>query len=341
MIKYIIFFLLLLVITPYAYLAGFGFLNNMDVPSGLEMFTKSFYDDVLVYEGETVADDEITTERKTVRWNGEVESETLAEASGLAASYLNDDVLFSINDSGHKPRLYALGVDGSDLGSWPIEFRERHDFEDMAAFRLDGKAYLLIADTGDNFNWRRQLTLVVLEEPDITTLNSETILKPSWTFSFSYPDGYRDSEGIAVDEETRSIMLVSKRRVPAEIFTLPLKPDANHVVAQPIARLKGIPQPTPRDLREDSEYGYSRSMPTAMDIRGRKAMVVTYKDAYLFARDRRESWADAFSSLPVRIPLPDMNGLESGAFSSNGRQFFVTGEREDGVGRAGVFEVDL
>ena len=51
------------------------------------------------------------------------------------------------------------------------------------------------------------------------------------------------------------------------------------VTAEPVVVLDGIPQPTERDLREDPSYGAYSSMPTAFDIHGRDAVVVTYKEA--------------------------------------------------------------
>ena len=81
-------------------------------------------------------------------------------------------------------------------------------------------------------------------------------------------------------------------------------------------------------------------MPTAFDINGRDAVVVTYKEAYLYRRKLGQSWPEAFSDTPDRIRLPYTYGLESVAFGSKGRYFYVTGEREDGIGTADVFRVE-
>jgi len=341
MIRWLFILVLLIAAIPYVLLAGYGFYQGLDVVNGLKTFSRGLARQDLVYsEFKRVDASELEVADARITWRGKLENERLGEASGLAHGN-RSEVLFSINDSGNAPELFALDADGNDLGAWPIEYTERHDFEDLASFKWDGTAFLLIADTGDNFNWRPYLTLVVITEPDLATVGQP--LTPVWTIRFRFPEGYRDIEGVAVDEKDEQIYLVSKRRVPAEIFRLPLtsSDDSAVVTAKRIARLRGIPAPTARDLREDPQYGESSSSPTAFDLRGRSAMVVTYKEAYLYRRSFRSTWDETFNALPVRVPLPEIYGLESGAFGASTDVFYVTGEREDGIGPMDVFEVRL
>ena len=330
----------ILVMAPVAYISGYGAYHGLDVPSGLAAISKNLLGDELHYgAGEPVSASSLSVKPAKVTWRGDIENESLEEASGLAASRRHEDVLYSINDSGNEPRLFALGTDGRDLGSSSIRYSGTHDFEDIASFEIDKIAYLLIADTGDNFYWRRSVTLLIVEEPDLETLATGMGLNVAWSIEFSYPDGYRDVEAVAVDEE--KIYLISKRRVPVEVYELPLRPGKMPIVAKRIGTLTGIPQPTDRDLREDPEFGKFRSMPTAFDINGRHAIVFTYRDAYYFRRGRRESWAAALTKIPKRILLPDIYGLEAGSFDTRAQHLYVTGEREDGVRRTGLYRVQM
>src|SRR5262245_45228627 len=88
----------------------------------------------------------------------------LAEISGLAASRRHCDVLWLHDDGGNPARLFAINTDGDRLATLRIDVTKT-DWEDIAAFRLDGRNYLLIADTGDNGGLRRTLQLHVIEEP--------------------------------------------------------------------------------------------------------------------------------------------------------------------------------
>lgn len=337
MFRWLFVLVLVIAITPFAYLAGFGFYHGLNVINGIETFTLSLINRDLVYsENNRVDASELETADVEIIWRGKLENERLEEASGLAFG-AESDVLFSVNDSGNAPELFAVGLDGKDVGVWPIDYARNHDFEDMASFEFEGGSYLLVADTGDNLNWRPHLTLLALEEPTMDSVGE--MLEPVWTVEFRFPKGYRDVEGVAVDEKDELVYLISKRRIPAEVFTVPLKAEGV-VTAQKVASLRGVPAPTARDLREDPNWGRASSSPTAFDLHDRTAMVVTYKEAYLFQRARRDDWAKTFSGLPKRVPLPEIWGLESGALGSSD-VFYVTGEREDGIAATDVFEVRL
>ncbi|MBT5152627.1 MAG: hypothetical protein HOM44_00940, partial [Gammaproteobacteria bacterium] len=324
---------LLLLLSPFIAISGFGFYHGLDVPNGVAMFTRELLGYGPLESGaHRVKADELRILSKPVLWMGKLESEDLPETSGLAAFSTKPNLLFAVNDSGNPAGIDALTLDGKEAGHWPIDYPYTHDFEDLAAFTLDGKPYLLVADTGDNLHWRPRLNILVFDAPETVTKGRS--LKLAWQFSFNFPEGYRDVEAVAVDINSHSIYLITKRQDPPEVFRLPLQPDDDVVTAKPVALLDGIPRPTERDLREDPSFGAYSSMPTAFDINGRDAVVVTYKEAYLYRRKLGQNWAEAFSGRPDRIRLPYISGLESVAFDSRGRYFYVTGEREDGIGTA-------
>ena len=100
-----------------------------------------------------------------VVWLGDIDDRALNESSGLAASNRFEDILYSINDSGSEPLLYALDLNGQTRATFRIRTDEAIDWEAMDAFVLNDVPYLLIADTGDNLRWRNQVSLLVLEEP--------------------------------------------------------------------------------------------------------------------------------------------------------------------------------
>jgi hypothetical protein len=118
-------------------------------------------------------------------------------------------------------------------------------------------------------------------------------------------------------------------------------PDPGHVqVAAQVAALDTLPQPGERDALEDPDFGAYRSEPTALDIVGDVAVVVTYQDAYLYRRSAGEPWADALRRIPQRIALPYASQREAATLSKDGRWLYVTSER--GVrGDASLFRVDL
>ena len=100
-----------------------------------------------------------------VLWKGDIESADLKESSGLAFSTRREGLLWSINDSGSEPEIFALSDSGADLGKWRVKGVEPNDWEGMDSFVFDDRHYLLIGDTGDNFRSRKEVSFLVLEEP--------------------------------------------------------------------------------------------------------------------------------------------------------------------------------
>ncbi len=270
---------------------------------------------------------------------GSIASRELSETSGLATSRRRDDLLWAINDSGAAPRLHAVGADGADLGFTTIEGVSAVDWEDLASFDLDGRSYLLIADTGDNLSWHKRSELLVVEEPKLEgdALASGSVSKPAWRIAFRFEDGPRDCEAVAVDGER--ILLIDKRSEPPGLYELPLRPNtepaaaeaaesAADLVARRIGSVPGIPPPTRSDVKAARWLGRYFAMPTAFDLSpdGRLAVVLTYREAYLYERSADENWPETFARPPQRIALPAMAQAEAIAFARDGRTIFVTSE---------------
>lgn len=323
------------VLLPLSAFVGFGLWYGLDVGN-------AFYALVVKPTGTTIAPEQVPYRQVDVRWLGNIDNLDLDEASGLDVSTRDPQLLWAINDSANEPRLFALSPQGAHLGSWAVALPALGDWEDLSSFKIDGTSYLLIADVGDNFRWRRVLNLYILREPLLRDLTDSTILHAERTIAFTYPDGPRDSEAVAVDTATREILILSKRVIPAEVYRLPLDAPEDYVVtAERIALLTGIPQPVERDLYEDPDHGSGRSTPTALDVHGNSALVLTYKDAFLFERQANEAWSAAFARIPQRVALPRTHQQEAAAFARDGRSFYTTIERPHGRDAAGIYQVLL
>lgn len=64
---------------------------------------------------------------------GKIESPDVRESSGLAASACQPEVLWTHNDSGDGPFIYAISPTGANLGVWRVTGAENEDWEDIAA----------------------------------------------------------------------------------------------------------------------------------------------------------------------------------------------------------------
>lgn len=253
-----------------------------------------------------------------------IQSPAIKEASGLAISPTNPDFMWVINDSGGTPDLHLVGTDGTDRGKVTLKGVKNIDWEDLASFSLDGKPYLLVADTGDNNAKRDSRTFHILREPTLPAAGktlAETVL-PVWQIGFRYEGGPRDCEAVAVDANAGKILFLSKRTNPPEVYELPLRPPKKPglLTARAVGRTS-VKSPG-GDL-----VGFS-NQPTGLDITadGSLAAVITYYGVFLFPRTSAETWAEAFSKQPVLLPPHLLGQAESVAFSKDGKTIFAISE---------------
>jgi len=264
---------------------------------------------------------------------GTLENRKLDEASGLAHSRLDPGILWVINDDGPAV-VYAIDHKGRERGRVKIADAKNKDWEDIASFYLDGTAYLVIADIGDNHRKRKHVTLYVIEEPDLDDTEADI----AWRIDFSYPDGPRDAESLAVDSAGERIYVLSKRDILAVLYALPLLDQHDTIIATRLGEIDSLPQPTQREIRNASGSGWYWQ-PTAMDfsVTGDRALILTYAGVNLYTRDSDQSWLDALSGRPLGLSLGNIKNAESIAFAPDGDSAFVTVEKK----HAALLRIDL
>lgn len=260
------------------------------------------------------------------RLAGLVTSRQLGEISGLAASHTHDDVLWAVNDGKNPARLYAISRRGRLLARYDVVGAKNIDWEDLASFQWQGKHYLLLADTGDNGGLRRSIALHVFEEP-VQLANGP--LRPAWTIRARWPDGPRDCEAVAVDAKAGTILLISKKRVPPELFSLPLAdPKGTWREPRRIGRLAGVPQVSAELEHKDPQLAHLFSQVTAADIAPDRSTlaVLTYGSVLFYHRDAGEDWAAAVARTPEAHDVPMIPQAEALTFSASGAGLYATGE---------------
>ena len=226
-----------------------------------------------------------------------------------------------------EPGLSRFAPDGTPVATLEVLGAENIDWEDIDSFELDGKHYLLVADTGDNGGIRKTLNLIVFEEP--TRLNDGDSIRPAWTTTFRWPDGARDCEATAVDAAAGEVLLISKKRVPPDVFRLPLRAREGHQTAERVATLSGISQPSEAELKKNPVYGRYRSQVSGADLspNGRVLAVLNYHSVYLYVRAPGQDWTRAVQSQPGRLVFPWLPQAEGIAFSNDGRSLLIASEK--------------
>jgi hypothetical protein len=266
------------------------------------------------------------TIRADIIQKGTISDRNLCEVSGLAISRTNKDTLWAINDSGNSAFVYALNSKGELTGTLNIKGVFNNDWEDLASFEYNGKAYILIADVGDNNAIRSKCFLHFVEEPELKKVQRASIfsVKPSWSITYTYENGPRDCESVAVDVVNRKILLLSKRDIPPILFELPLEK-----VKTAVAKKCVVINPLPKRIQEDTTFSKFSNQPTGMDISadGFSVVVLTYGSAFYYSKNKTTDWSEVFLGSPKELLFPPMRQAESICFGKDGSDIYITSEQ--------------
>jgi len=264
---------------------------------------------------------------------GQITEPAIDEASGLAISLRTEELLWTHNDSGNEPVLYGIAPNGRYLGSVRIEGAVNRDWEDIASYEINGRAYLIIGDIGDNNAVHPECVLYVIAEPDPAALSptDELVATPERIIRYIYPDGLRDCESLAVDIRERAIYLISKRTQPPILYRLPLFPEDTGnrpLIAEELGPINGIPQPSGLLSRMSVPWGKWRAQPCSLDIStdGKTAALLTYGEVYLYERQDSEGWATTFARGGQALAAHNLPQAEAVCFAADGQSLYVTTE---------------
>lgn len=205
---------------------------------------------------------------------GTVQIANLKEASGLAASWRDPQLLWTHND-GSRKQLYTITAGGQHVATWVLP-DPMGDVEEVAIGPgpVAGVPYLYVGDIGGQAGageTRTSVKIVRVPEP-VNAIPAgaapQLALSGAASFTLLYPDGSYDAEAMIVDPASADIYLFTKT-VPSRLY----RANLNALPAQGSAVLTflqtvSVPQPSAaavsRDgllivLRdEDAAYAWSR-----------------------------------------------------------------------------------
>lgn len=172
-------------------------------------------------------------------------SAPINEMSGIVKSRKRDDLYWVHNDSGDKARIFAINGQGQSIlptysrftrygdakekgkqqwQGFEVLHAENVDWEDIA---LDAN-YLYLADTGNNFNVRRNLAIYAISEIDPTASTRSAVVQ-KWAVHYpeqqAFPPGnwHYDAESLFVADD--ELYLITKHRKTGRLSTF--EPGAN------------------------------------------------------------------------------------------------------------------
>ncbi|MGB7211317.1 MAG: hypothetical protein WBC97_01705 [Gemmatimonadales bacterium] len=145
----------------------------------------------------------------------------IPESSGVVVSRLQPGVLWTFNDSGNPPDIFATDTAGRARGRWRILGAVDRDWEAMTIGPGPCRSgqCLYIGEIGDNESRYAAVALYRLDEPIVTDRDDSIPYRGKLVFR--YPDGPHDAESLIVDS-TGDAYVVTKPRVRRpEVFRIP------------------------------------------------------------------------------------------------------------------------
>jgi hypothetical protein len=250
----------------------------------------------------------------------------LVENSAAAMSRRQPGVLFTINDSGNEPLLFAIDTLGASRGIWRIVNASNVDWESASVGPCRapaGDACVYVGDTGDNNAAHASRVIYRVREPDATgrraTLSADAL-------RYVYADGPHDVEAMYV-APNGDILLITKRPLaaraailrPALMYVLPESSWARRerVTAQLVDSVPIVPGSAPLRAITDA----------ALSPDGRHLAVRTYAQIYVFSTDSGTGRVDHRVAPRVCniIPLNEMQG-EGVTWADNAGRLAFTSE---------------
>jgi hypothetical protein len=229
--------------------------------------------------------------------NGPAMLPEIPEASGLAVSRRNPDVLWSHNDSGSAAVLFALDTAGTMLGRVRVPIRTR-DWEDISAARCPSNDCLYIADIGDNRSVRQRVHIYRLPEP--APGDAETA--PPEVFNGTYADGPHNAEAMFVIGA--DLFIVTRDRI-GHVYKSTLS-GSTELTFQRIGQL-GLAAVTDAEASRD----------------GKSVVVRTSHEAVLYRTD------DLIlgGNVPyLRIPIDDLKEAQGEGVALDGSMLYLSSE---------------
>jgi hypothetical protein len=240
----------------------------------------------------------------------------LRESSGLVVSRSQPGVLWSHNDSGDGPNLYAIDQQGHLIATVPVEGAVARDWEDIAAGpcpaalltgadRVD-PGCLYIADTGNNNIVREIVTIYVVIEPRLGKAGTPPPIVPAMSVRFRFPDRPYDCEAIAVRPDGDVTLVTKGQTGRADFYGI-----SAQAFAQALASGEVVTAQFRGNTGIDPNARISRLVTgAAISPDGMTLAVRTYNEIFFYATDEGHRWRDLMRPCLLGDAEPQGEGID-------------------------------
>lgn len=175
-----------------------------------------------------------------------LEQPRLSESSALIASREQPGVLWTLNDSGNPPELFAIDTSGRNLGVFGVQGVENRDWEALGYGSCGRHTCLYIGDTGDNQSRYPAARIYRVLEPAVRSGEPGRDIRPTGILTIVYPDGPQDIEAIFL-APTSDLYLISKGRSRGvHLYRVPASSWATPTASTVAEKVEELPIPARR-----------------------------------------------------------------------------------------------
>lgn len=249
---------------------------------------------------------------------GLLDNPEINEASGIAASAVNQGMFWTHNDSGDKARIFLIDRQASNKAVVWLDGIENRDWEEISVGPgpEEGRSYVYVGEIGDNMSRYEQKHLYRLAEPSMPNRSGvlDTTIYEFDTITFTLEGGPRDTEALIVDPLTRDIYIFSKNEKKGiRVFRLPY----------------------PQSITRSTEAEYVMSIPIvkvcAADISpdGSEILIKNYTHVYYWQRKGDEPIEETLKKDPKSLPYTTEPQGEAITFDRDGKGYYTLSEENN------------
>ncbi|HSB52851.1 MAG TPA: hypothetical protein VLD58_00770 [Gemmatimonadales bacterium] len=207
---------------------------------------------------------------------GRFQEHDLTESSGVARISSVPRVIFTLNDSGNPPEIFATDSSGRAIGRWLVPGASNRDWESLSIGPCPAGSCFYIGDTGDNAERRGQVVIYRVTIPALATFRGAADHTPTRLDSavVRYPDAPHDAEAAWVADAGDYFIVTKGRSGGVRLFRVPASAFGRNevVTAVLVQQLPIDPLPAFGRLVTDA----------ARSPDGRQVVIRTYTELYFF-----------------------------------------------------------
>jgi hypothetical protein len=245
---------------------------------------------------------------------GKVEHDDIDEASGLAASRINKNMLWTHNDSGDDARLFLMTDSARHVGVFYLKDAVWRDAEDIAIGPgpKESISYIYLGDIGDNWARNEIKQIYRFPEPNVSGRKrpiTDTI-KNYDVFHYRFPDAIRDAETLMIDPNTKDLYIVSKREINVVMYKMAYPYAPNDTVTLEIVGNLPLSIIVGGDISPD----------------GSEVLLKSYNEIYYYKLKPGEGIESIIHKQPERLPYAIEPQGEAIAWSADASGYYTVSE---------------